>query len=299
MRAIGQLESEQQARTFADYLYLRDIETQIDSAAGGHWTVWVIDEDRVDESRALLSRFRSMPDAEEFYQAPAAAERRRREAQREFHAEERLLQRPAAFPWRLGGGGLTLILQVLCVAAALATRFGEDAVWTGWLRISSFPPADPLRFWNSLAEVASGQVWRLITPVFLHFSILHLLFNLLWIQDLGTALEARVGTWRYAGLLAAVALVSNLCQYAAGGAGFGGLSGVVYGVFGYLWVRNRFEADFGLFLAPLTSGLLLVYLALGIFGLLGPTANVAHFSGLAVGAAAGWGAARRRRNARA
>lgn len=298
MRTIGQLDSEAQARTLADYLFLRGIETRLEPARDGAWALWVVDEDQVAEAKALLSRFRSMPDAEEFYQATAAAERRRREAQRESRAEERLLQRPAAFPWRLGGGGLTLILQVLCVAAALATRFGEDAAWTGWLRISGFPPADPLRFWNSLAEVASGQVWRLITPVFLHFSILHLLFNLLWIQDLGTALEARIGTWRYAGLLAAVALVSNLCQYAAGGAGFGGLSGVVYGVFGYLWVRSRLEADFGLFLAPLTAGLLLVYLALGIFGLLGPTANVAHFSGLAAGAAAGWGAARFRRNTR-
>ena len=43
----------------------------------------------------------------------------------------------------------------------------------------------------------------------------------------------------------------------------------------------------------MTSGLLLVFLALGIFGLLGPTANAAHFSGLVAGGALGWIAARR------
>ena len=64
MRPIGQLETEEQARTFADYLFIRDIDVQTEPGKGGGWTLWVVDEDRVDESQALLSRFRSMPDAE-------------------------------------------------------------------------------------------------------------------------------------------------------------------------------------------------------------------------------------------
>ena len=47
--------------------------------------------------------------------------------------------------------------------------------------------------------------------------------------------------------------------------------------------------------AIVASGLLMVFLALGVFGLLGPTANTAHFSGLLTGAALGWLAASRRR----
>lgn len=285
MRAIGQLESEQQARTLADYLFLRDIEAQIESAAGGQWTVWVIDEDRVDESRALLSRFRSMPDAEEFYQATGAAEERRRGVRQEARVEQQKLKRREVFPWQLGGGGFTLVLLVFCVGAALVTRLGQNPVWTGWLQ---FLPAEVLR----------GQVWRLLTPVFLHFTLWGLFVNLLWIQDLGTALEGRIGTWRFALLVALVALISNLAQYAAGGGlPFVGMNGVVYGMFGYLWIRGRRDFNFGLAIAPLTSGLLLVFLALGIFGLLGPTANAAHFSGLLAGGVLGWldslGAARK------
>jgi len=294
MRPIGQLENEEQARMFADYLFIRDIEVQVEPAKGGAWILWVVDEDRVDEGKALLSRFRSMPDAEEFHQAMEAAAERRRGEKKEAREEEKILARPGAFPWHMGYGGLTTVLLVLSVAVSLATRLGQDMDWTGWFRISNLQLIDPARFWSSLVEVSNGQVWRLFTPVFLHFSMWHLLFNLLWMQDLGTALEGKIGTWRFAALVALVALVSNLAQYVAGGAGFGGLSGVVYGVFGYLWIRGKRDFHFGLSISPLTSGLLLIFLAMGIFGLLGPTANAAHFSGLLVGAAMGGWASRGR-----
>lgn len=279
MRPIGQLETEEQARTLADYLFVRDIETQVEPAKAGLWTVWVVDEERVDEGKALLSRFRSMPDAEEFYAASAVAERRRQGEQQEARAVEKKLKRPGAIPWQMAGGGFTMVLLVLSVAAALASRLGDGA-WTGTLMIS-------------MSRVAQGEVWRLFTPIFLHFGPWHLIFNLLWMQDLGRTLEGRIGTWRFAGVVALVALLSNLAQYAVGGPGFGGLSGVVYGVFGYLWVRGRLDLRFGVFLAPMTSGLLMIYLALGVFGMLGPTANAAHFSGLLAGAVLGWWGVRR------
>ena len=280
MRPIGQLDTEEQARTFADYLFLRDVEVQVEPAKGGAWTLWVVDEDRVDESMALLSRFRSMPDAEEFYQASEAAAERRQGEKQEAKIEAKKLKRPGAFHGPLRGGGLTMALLIACVAVGFATELGRNAAWTGWLLLS-------------LDHVKEGQVWRLFTPVFLHFDLWHLLFNLLWMQDLGTALETRIGTGRFLAVVAGVALLSNLAQYFAGGAGFGGMSGVVYGVFGYLWVRSKMDFRFGVLISPLTSGLLLVFLALGIFGLAGPTANAAHFSGLLAGSALGWMAARR------
>ena len=280
MRPIGQLDTEEQARTFADYLFLRDVEVQVEPAKGGAWTLWVVDEDRVDESMALLSRFRSMPDAEEFYQASEAAAERRQGEKQEAKIEAKKLKRPGAFHGPLRGGGLTMALLIACVAVGFATELGRNAEWTGWLLLS-------------LDHVKEGQVWRLFTPVFLHFDLWHLLFNLLWMQDLGTALETRIGTGRFLAVVAGVALLSNLAQYFAGGAGFGGMSGVVYGVFGYLWVRSKMDFRFGVLISPLTSGLLLVFLALGIFGLAGPTANAAHFSGLLAGSALGWMAARR------
>jgi len=175
------LETEEQARTFADYLFVRDIEAQVEAAKAGGWTLWVVDEERVDEGKALLSRFRSMPDAEEFYQASAAAAERRRGEKKEAREEEKLLKRPGAFPWQMRYGGLTMAILILCVAAAMVTQLGQNAERTGWLLIS-------------MGKVADGQIWRLFTPVFLHFAPWHLLFNLLWMQDLGSALEGKVGT---------------------------------------------------------------------------------------------------------
>ena len=278
MRPIGQLDTEAQARTIADYLYIRDVETRVEPAKGGGWMVWVVDEERVDEGKALLSRFRSMPDAEEFYQASEVAAERRRGEKKEAREDKILLKRGSAFPWQMKGGGLTMALLVACVAATMATKLGQDPAWTGWMLMS-------------MDKVMAGQVWRLFSPIFLHFDPWHLLFNLLWMQDLGTALENRIGTGRFAAVVALVALASNLAQYAAGGAGFGGMSGVIYGLFGYLWIRSKRDFGFGAFISPLTSGLLLVFLAMGIFGLLGPTANAAHFSGLLAGGALGWLAA--------
>lgn len=288
MRSIGQLETETQAQTFTDYLVVRDIAAQVEPVKGGGWAIWVVDEERVDESKALLSRFRSMPDAEEFHQASRAAAERRRGEKQEARKQARLLKRSGAFPGHRSGGGLSAGLMILCVVVALATRLGQDRAWTGWLLISNLQPLDSARALDSLVDIANGQVWRLFTPIFLHFSLWHLIFNMLWIQDLGIRLEGRIGTGRFAGVVALVALVSNLAQYAAGGAGFGGMSGVVYGLFGYLWVRGKLDLYFGLMIPPLTASLLLVYMALGIFGLLGPTANAAHFSGLLTGMALGW-----------
>ena len=296
MRRIGQLDTEAQARLFADYLFVHDIEAQVELVKGGPaWAVWIVEEDRVAEGKALLSRFRSMPDAEELQQAAAAAAARRQEQPGEPPAESRRWKPAGALSWLPGAGIVTQALLAIAIVAALATRLGQDPRWTGWLLISNVSPLASARFWTALPEIASGQWWRFVTPVFLHFSLWPLLFNLLWLQDLGTVLERRIGAWRFAGLVALFAAVSNLAQFLAAGAQFGGLSGVVYGVFGYLWVRGKRDFHFHVVFSPLTSGLLLVYLALGIFGVLGPTANAAHFSGFATGGLLGWLAAWRTR----
>jgi len=289
MRPIGQLETEEQARTFADYLFVRDLDAEVEASQTGGWTIWVLDEERVDEGKALLSRFRSMPDAEEFYQASEAAAARRREEKRESRQVEKKLKRPEAFPFVMGGGGLTMVLLILCVVVSLLTQMGANEFWVRALQISAFPfrPSDPLHFWNSLIEIKQGQVWRLITPTFLHFGIWHLIFNLFWLRDLGGTLEHRTGTWHFAGGVALMALISNLSQYIAAGALFGGMSGVVYGLFGYIWFRGKFDDAYAGILAPITSTILFIYLALGFAHVFGPTANIAHVSGLLTGMALG------------
>src|SRR5690606_32056072 len=119
-----------------------------------------------------------------------------------------------------------------------------------------------------LEPIREGQIWRLISPIFVHFGLLHLIFNLYMLSQLGTAIERRRGTAEFGLLVLVTALVSNLAQFAlpdvfsvpsarAGDGPFGGMSGVLYGLFGYAWMRSRYDPASGLWLHPQTVMLLM------------------------------------------
>ena len=74
---------------------------------------------------------------------------------------------------------------------------------------------DPLRgeVDDGLDRIYSGEVWRLVTPIFLHFGLLHILFNSWAITLEGTMIETARGTLRLAILVLVSAVLSNLGQY--------------------------------------------------------------------------------------
>lgn len=67
-----------------------------------------------------------------------------------------------------------------------------------------------LRFVPYEAMLGTGQVWRLITPAFLHFSFVHLAFNLVIFYEFGRRVEAVLGSKRFALMALGIVLVSNL-----------------------------------------------------------------------------------------
>ena len=136
-----------------------------------------------------------------------------------------------------------------------------------------------------MTEVRSGQVWRLITPIFIHFGILHLLFNMLWLKDLGFMVEQRKGTWRLAVLVLVLAELSNLAEYlATNHFRFGGMSGVVYGLLGYVYMKGRFDPASGLFLHQTVMIMMMIWFFLCLFNFIPNVANTAHAVGLSIGA---------------
>ena len=80
---------------------------------------------------------------------------------------------------------LTVALIAASVIVALITSFGADDDVLQWLFIGR-----PDRV--GLEDIAGGQVWRLLTPLSVHFGPLHLLFNMMWLWDLGRMIEARM-----------------------------------------------------------------------------------------------------------
>lgn len=139
-----------------------------------------------------------------------------------------------------------------------------------------------------LADVLGMELWRLFTPIFVHLGALHLLFNMMWLWDLGSAIERLKGGTFLALFVAASGAASNLAQYAiTRSPNFGGMSGVVYALLGYVWMQGRFNPAFGIALHGSTVAMMLAWYALCWTGWLGPIANWAHTGGLILGVA--WG----------
>ena len=137
-----------------------------------------------------------------------------------------------------------------------------------------------------------GEYWRLLTPIFLHFGWLHIAFNSLWVWEIGSRIERRLGSPFLVFLVLVIGLGSNTAQYLyTGPVLFGGMSGVVYGFFGFCWVLSALRPDSGL---ALPQGILIFMLVWLVFCMVGPTellssgsvANAAHVVGLLLGCVA-------------
>lgn len=137
----------------------------------------------------------------------------------------------------------------------------------------------------------TSELWRYITPVFLHFGAFHLLSNSLWVWVFGTKFERVMSPANYLALFFVSALSGNMLQYMLSGeVNFGGLSGVVFGYCGAVLIFIATKREALLRLPRALIAFMLVSLILGFSGgfdwLLGiQIANWAHLGGLIGGMA--------------
>lgn len=132
-------------------------------------------------------------------------------------------------------------------------------------------------------EVKNGQIWRLLTPIFLHLSILHILFNMMWFKDLGYIIENKFKRNYLMVFILITGVFSNVLQYFVAGPSFGGMSGVLYAMLGFVWVYSKLNSDFEYGLPKRDITIMLGWLVLCLTGFLGPIANTAHAAGLCIG----------------
>jgi GlpG protein len=295
MRQIGRIQDEAQARRLGDYLYGQGIENQVDPGPGGDWEIWVFDDSALERGRTILEEFRSRPHDPAFAAASRIAQRKRDEDERaQTPKRGRVVDGRTIFyrpPVSMGLVSISLIL--ISVAAAIITQLGANERAVLPLAITEYRHEGDYLVWNgTLPEIRQGQVWRLFTPMFLHFGLMHIFFNMLWLRDLGSMIEGRKGRLTLLSLVLVIAAVSNVAQYLGAGPNFGGMSGVVYGLFGYTWMQGRFNPSSNLTLEPQTVIMMILWFVLCVVGVIPNVANLTHAAGLAAGVAWGYTAAR-------
>ncbi|WP_115717026.1 rhomboid family intramembrane serine protease GlpG [Gallaecimonas mangrovi] len=260
-KILGQFPNPGLAQGFVDYLANRGVKARL--IPYGNNVAVEVAEPTPDWVEAAWQQFLSQPMADIY-----------RSASWQSGAD-----RPSPFRYRhqaklrLVAGPLTIVMLAVCLLVYLSWAMGYATVYNA------------LAFPASLDAVTPANAYRLVTPILLHFSILHVGFNLLWWWDLGGKLEKSEGSLHLALITVVTGFAGNLAQFLVSGPAFGGLSGVVYGLFGYFWISGLMYPRRGLMLPTPLVIFMLVWLGLGFIGMGLPIANQAHLWGLIAGCA--------------
>ena len=288
MRKLGTLSVAEGIDRFRDYLFIHGIETRIERQ-GTEYVIWVLNEDQIPQARAELQLFQQNPDDPRFREAVSAAQTlREKKLNEEIAAQRQRIDVRKRWLGHQRRVPVTAFLVMLSVWVAVVTHLGSDENTR-----SQFMMADWVRDADTdqivaptLAQVFENREYlRWFAPIFLHFGPLHLLFNMSATLAYGRAIEQRSGSLRMLGIVAVIALVSNFSQLAMSGPNFGGMSGVDFGLFGFLWMKSRFAPDYGVFIGRDYVRTTLFFGVMCLSGALGPVANTAHFTGMFTGMA--------------
>ena len=288
MRRLGALPDRHSAELFRDHLGAQGVQTRLDRD-GTDWVFWIHDEDKLPLAREQLAQFQQNPADPRYAGAKekAAAVRAQR-ANAEIAARQQQVRMSDRWRGVQRNIPVTALLITLSIGVAVVTRLGLDNnanvrfQFAEWVSDAATGRLVPM----SLGELLrTGQWHRWISPIFLHFNPMHLLFNMSATLAYGQAIERRSGSFRFLGIVLLIAVVSNTSQYLVSGPRFGGMSGVDFGLFGFLWMKSRFVADYDVFMSREYVLYSLFFAGMCVFGAFGPIANTAHFTGMFTGMA--------------
>jgi membrane associated rhomboid family serine protease len=153
---------------------------------------------------------------------------------------------------------------------------------------------DPLVGWGAfhVPLILSGEVWRLLTPIFLHADPIHLLFNMFVLYVFGTILEGVYGTREFVTFYLVSGLLVSVGEFVLRLSGLLpinvtsiGASGAVTALLVLFACHFPYRQLRLFFLIPIPAWLLVcVLIAVNVLGLLGPHVNhTAHLLGAAIG----------------
>lgn len=331
MRRIGTLTDPDQARRFADYLFTLSIECSVDIEKSSKevnvensepkpqperiCNLWIRDETHVARAKQELASFLQSP-TDPKYKVGGEAERIRKQHAAEEKRKKALVKKVAAKSTGTGGMmGLPVRQQsipvviaviILSVIASFSTGVGQpkesevpgelSTEETVFYALSFVDWRDYVVSSDPYASIKKGEVWRLITPMFLHGNTFHLAFNMMGVFFLGSAIERLQGSLFMAFLFIATGVFGTLFNVSlppqdalpdllsglAGSPFLIGASGAVYGLFGYLWIRPLMSPSFPIRMMPSNVAMMLAATVFMVFFVKG-IANGAHIGGLIAG----------------
>jgi GlpG protein len=276
MRKLTSRDDRREAQFLQDALVGGEVPASLKLEAEGGFGVWVHAQADLPMAQELLEAYEADPRDPRIRELAerASAKRkvtgaRQQEAERRVATAQREMERVRAAP---GVGTVSLGMIVLSGIVAYFTDVGEQH---GGL------------FAFNWGAILQGEVWRLVLPAFFHMGWMHLIFNLMWIHQLGSAIEFHFRS-RYLFLQALVFGVGGvLAEGFISHASAMGLSGVVYGLLGFVWVRGRLDDRSPMKITQSTVIFMLFWMLLGFLKVM-PMANWAHAGGLVLGML--WGA---------
>lgn len=165
--------------------------------------------------------------------------------------------------------GATPVVTYTLIAANVAVFILQIAAPVMQDRLSLWPPA-----------VAAGEYYRLVTSAFVHYGLVHILFNMYALYVLGPPLEQHLGRWRFATLYGLSALGGSVVVYLLSPlpAHTAGASGAIYGLFGATFVAaRRLNLDVRWLVGLIVVNLVITFTLPGI-------SWQGHLGGLATGA---------------
>ena len=195
MRRIGTLENTELAQRLCDYLVTQAIDASCDpesDSPDSGWDIWVRDERQIEQAKKELADFRSDPEQpryqvkreathirQEQIAAELAQQKRTAENDRIANVTKSALGEPIRAPLKQSGYPVTIAVIILSVIASLTTHFGQPRRSRAPGKVTLEEQVyDALSFvdrkefvksgGNPFASVETGQVWRFVTPMFVH-----------------------------------------------------------------------------------------------------------------------------------
>ncbi|WP_208950277.1 rhomboid family intramembrane serine protease GlpG [Rahnella sp. ChDrAdgB13] len=260
MVRILNLNNPRLAQAFVDYMATQGFMLTIKHESQ-EVQLWLEDESRLEEAEKQVALFVRDP-LHPRYQAASWQTGKAQPGLRMSHT-------PFMKTLRSRAGPLTIGMIVLCIAVYILQQmvgFEQVMNWLAW--------PDSSRYL---------QVWRWFTPALMNFSLFSLLINLVWWWYMASQIEQHLGSGKLFTVTLIAALISGWGQSMVNGSWFGGLSGVVYALMGYVWLTGVLKPESRLYVPGGLLAISLIFMFIGYATGGAAVANAAHTFGLGLG----------------